>query len=225
MDAQQQIFSLMAAAEDQQKAIGAALEALAAERAALAKERAAVGQAAASVAGVANDVRKAAAEAIPGLQKTIEKSVQLSVSDSLCEVSEEALSAVNHASQPIIGSLTGVIRSLDEAEGQLSNAVSSFGWRWALVAGGAAAGCIASVLIAAWLSVWWQRHQVETLIEQKTQLQAEVAELQTNAQDWAKRAGRAKLDKCGEQSRLCVRIDKSAGTFGNDADYAILKGY
>ena len=44
MDAQQQIFSLMAAAEDQQKAIGAALEALAAERAALAKERAAVAQ-------------------------------------------------------------------------------------------------------------------------------------------------------------------------------------
>lgn len=225
MDAQQQIFSLMAAAEDQQKAIGAALEALAAERAALAKERAAVAQAAASVAGVANDVRKAAAEAVPSIQKAAGEAVGVSVRQSLAGVSETATAALEQASQPIIGRLTGVIRSLGEAESQLSNAVSSFGWRWALVAGGAAAGCVASVLIAAWLSVWWQRHQVETLIEQKAQLQAEVAELQTNAQDWTKRAGRAKLDKCGEQSRLCVRIDKDAGTFGNDADYAILKGY
>ena len=218
MDAQQQIFSLMAAAEDQQKAIGAALEALAAERAALA-------QAAACVAGVANDVRKAAAEAVPSLQKAAGEAVGASVRQSLAGVSETAVVALEQASRPIIGRLSGVIQSLGEAEAQLSNAVSSFGWRWAVVAGGAAAGCVASVLIAAWLSVWWQRHQVETLLEQKAQLKAEVAELQTNAQDWTKRAGRAKLDKCGEQSRLCVRIDKAAGTFGNDADYAILKGY
>ena len=223
MDAQQQIFSLMAAAEDQQKAIGAALEALAAERAALAKERAAVAQAAASVAGVANDVRKAA-EAVPSIQKAAGEAVGVSVRQSLAGVSETATAALEQASQPIIGRLTGVIRSLGEAEGQLSNAVSSFGWRWALVAGGAAAGCVASVLIAAWLSVWWQRHQVETLIEQKAQLQAEVAELQTNAQDWTKRAGRAKLDKCGDAGRLCVRVDKTTG-YGKDGDYFVLRGY
>ena len=80
------------------------------------------------------------------------------------------------------------------------------------------------MLIAAWLSVWWQRHQVETLIEQKAQLQAEVAELQTNAQDWTKRAGRAKLDKCGDAGRLCVRVDKTTG-YGKDGDYFVLRGY
>ncbi|MEA0721929.1 hypothetical protein, partial [Xanthomonas campestris] len=62
------------------------------------------------------------------------------------------------------------------------------------------------------------------LIEQKAQLQAEVAELQTNAQDWAKRAGRAKLDKCGDAGRLCVRVDKTTG-YGKDGDYFVLRGY
>ena len=43
MDAQQQLFGLMAVAEEHQKAVKAALDGLTAERAALAKERAAPG--------------------------------------------------------------------------------------------------------------------------------------------------------------------------------------
>lgn len=224
MDAQQQIFALMAAAEDQQKAIGVAVEALAAERVALAKERAAVAQAAASVAGVASDVRKAAADAVPALQKAAGEAVSASVRHSLAGVSGAATAALEEASRPIVGRLSGVIKSLGEAEGQLSDAVSSFGWRWAVVAGGAAVGGIAAVLIAAWMSVWWQQHQVKTLVEQQVQLQAEVVELQANAEKWAKRAGRAKLENCGETKRLCVRVDKTAA-YGNDADYFVLRGY
>lgn len=224
MDTQQQIFALMAAAEDQQKAIGVAVEALAAERVALSKERAAVAQAAASVAGVANDVRKAAADAVPALRKAAGEAVGASVHQSLAGVSGAATAALEEASRPIVGRLTDVTHSLGEAEGKLSDAVASFGWRWAIVAGGAAAGCIAAVLIAAWLSVWWQRHQVDDLLEQKAQLQAEVGQLQGNAEEWAKRAGRAKLDKCGDASRLCVRIDKTTG-YGKDADYFVLRGY
>lgn len=58
MDAQQQLFGLMAVAEEHQKAVKTAIDGLTAERAALAKERAALAQAAASVAGVAGEVRK-----------------------------------------------------------------------------------------------------------------------------------------------------------------------
>ena len=183
MDAQQQLFGLMAVAEEHQKAVKAALDGLTAERAALAKERAAVAQAAASVAGVAGEVRKAAAEAVPAIQK-----------------------------------------AAGEAEGKLSGAVAAFGWRWAMLAGGAAAGGIVAVLLAAWLAVWWQRHQVEQLAEQKAALLGEVAQLQANAEDWAKRGGRAKLEKCGDQGRLCVRIVKTTG-YGKDSDYFVLRGY
>lgn len=224
MDAQQQIFALMAAAEDQQKAIGVAVDALAAERVALAKERAAVAQAAASVAGVANDVRKAATDAVPALQKAAGEAVDASVRHSLAGVSETATAALEEASQPIVGRLTDVTRSLGEAEDKLSDAVASFGLRWAIVAGGATACGIAAIVIAAWMSVWWQRHQVESLVEQQVQLEAEVVELQANAEKWAKRAGRAKLENCGETKRLCARVDKTAA-YGNDADYFVLGGY
>jgi hypothetical protein len=213
MDAQQQIFSLMAAAEDQQKAVKTLLDALAAERAALAKERAGVAQAAASVAGVAGEVRKAAAEAVGA-----------SVRQSLAGASDAAAKALGEASKPIVGQLSGVVKAAGEAEGKLSGAVAAFGWKWAVVAGGAAAGGIVAVLLAAWLAVWWQRHQVEQLAEQKAALLGEVAQLQASAEEWAKRGGRAKLEKCGDQGRLCVRIDKTTG-YGKDSDYYVLRGY
>ncbi len=55
-------------------------------------------------------------------------------------------------------------------------------------------------------------------------LLGEVAQLQVQAEDWAKRGGRAKLEVCGEQKRLCVRVDRTTG-FGKNGDYFVLRGY
>ncbi len=224
MDAQQQLFGLMALAQEHHQAITAALDGLTAERAALAQERAALTQAIASVAGVAGDMRKAAAAAVPVLQKAAVEAVGASVRQSLAGASDVAAEALGEAAKPILGSLSGVVRAAGEAEGRLSGAVASFGWKWATVAGGAAAGGIAAVLLAGWFSVWWERHQVEQLAEQRAELVGEVAELQVNVEDWAKRGGRAKLEKCGDRGRLCVRVDKTTG-FGKDGDYFVLRGY
>lgn len=224
MDAQQQLFGLMTVAEEHQKAVKAAIDGLTAELAALAKERVAVAQAAASVAGVAGEVRKAAADALPAIQKAAGDAVGASVGQSLAGASKAAAEALSEASKPIVGQLSGVLKAAGEAEGQLSSAVAAFGWRWSVLVGGAAAVGIAALLLAAWLAVWWQRHQVESLSEQKAALMSEVAQLKANADDWTKRGGRAKLERCGDQGRLCVRIDKSKG-YGQDGDYFVLRGY
>ena len=55
MDEQQQIFGLMAVAEEHQKAVTAAIAGLAAERAALAKERALLAQVAQGIQKAAGD--------------------------------------------------------------------------------------------------------------------------------------------------------------------------
>lgn len=209
MDAQQQLFGLMAVAEEHQKAVKAALDGLTAERAALAKERAAVAQAAASVAGVAGEVRKAAAEAVPAIQKAAGEAVGASVRQSLAGASEAAAKALGEASRPIVGQLSGVVQAAGEAEGKLSGAVAAFGWRWAMLAGGAAAGGIVAVLLAAWLAVWWQRHQVEQLAEQKAALLGEVAQLQANVAALEKRGGRIVLSTCG--GRLCIEASSDQG--------------
>lgn len=208
MEVQQQLFGLMAVAEEHQKAVKAALDGLAAERAALAKERAAVAQAAQSVAGVAGEVKKAAAEAIPAIQKAAGSAVGDAVRVSLAGASETAANALSAAAKPVIGSLSGAVQAAGEAERSLKNAGQWFAWKWVAVA----AGGLAGLFLVALGAVAWQRHQVEQLAEQKAALQASVAELE-------KKGGRIRLDRCGPDSRLCVEIARDQGG-GSPAPYA-----
>lgn len=201
----EQLFGLMAVAEEQQKAVKAALDGLAAERAALAK-------AAAALAGVAGEVRKAAAEAIPAIEDAADEAVGASVRRSLAGASAAAAKALGEASRPIVERLSGVVQAAGEAEGKLSGAVAAFGWRWAMLAGGAAAGGIVAVLLAAWLAVWWQRHQVESLSEQKAALLGEVAQLQANVAALEKKGGRIVMATCG--GRLCIEASGDQGGGG-----------
>lgn len=211
MDAQQQLFGLMAVAEEHQKAVKAAIDGLTAERAALAKERAAVAQAAASVAGVAGEVRKAAADVVPAIQKAVGEAVGASVRQSLAGASQTASTALETAVKPILGKLSSVVQAAGEAEGKLNTATESFGWKWAAVASIVAAGAIVTVLAVAWGATWYQRHQVESLGEQKAALQADVAQLQASVDALEKKGGRIKLNRCGSDNRLCVEIAPNQG--------------
>jgi hypothetical protein len=88
------------------------------------------------------------------------------------------------------------------------------------VAGGGAVG----VCLLAYASLAWQLHQVNSLREEKAELQDEVVQLQANANEWAKQGGRVKLARCGDALRLCVRVNKTA-IYGKDNDYFVLRGY
>lgn len=220
MDAQQQLFSLMALAEEHQKAVQAAIDGLAEERAALAQERAAIARAAVSVADVAYEVRKTVADTVPALKKAAGEAVGASVRQSLAGAADAAVQALGEAAKPVIGSLSGVVQAASEAEGSMRRAGTWFAWKWVAVAGGGAVG----VCLLAYASLAWQLHQVESLREEKAALQDEVVQLQANANEWAKQGGRAKLERCGEASRLCVRVNKTA-SYGKDNDHFVLRGY
>ena len=168
-----------------------------------------------------NHVRTTVAETT---RDAAREAITQSVDQSLAGVSDTATKALQAALDPIIARLSGTAHAAGQAEGKLTHAVASFGWKWAIVAGGAAAGGIMAVLLAALLTAGWERHQVEELAEQRAALLGEVALLQVQAEDWAKRGGRAKLEVCGDQKRLCVRIDRTTG-FGKNGDYFVLRGY
>ncbi len=51
------------------------------------------------------------------------------------------------------------------------------------------------------------------------------AELSANIAILDRQGGRADLRHCGESSRLCVRVDRKAPTYGEKADYFVVAGY
>ena len=194
MDAQQQLFGLMAVAEEHQKAVQAAIEGLAVERAALARERTALAKAAGSMAAVAGDVRKAASEA-----------VEASMTQTLGRASDAAEKALGEAVKPVMARLSGVVQAASEAEGTLKRAGQWFAWKWVGVAGGGLVG----VCLLAYASLAWQLHQVRSLGEEKAELAAEVAQLEASVAALEKKGGRIVMNTCG--GRLCIEASNNQG--------------
>ncbi len=194
MEAQQQLFGLMAVAEEHQKTVKAALDGLAAERAALAKERAAVAQAAASVASIAAEVRQATVDA-----------VSASVRQSLTGVSDTAAKALEGAATPVIERLSGVVRTAGEVEGSMRNAGAWFAWKWVAVA----AGGLVGVCLAAYGALAWQLHQISSLRDEKVALQSDIEQMRAHVAALEKRGGRIVTNTCG--GRLCIEASSNQG--------------
>jgi hypothetical protein len=80
-------------------------------------------------------------------------------------------------------------------------------------------GVVPSGIVALLLS-WWLPASAQTAVlrTQQQQLSATVAQL-------AASGGRIDLRRCGDTSRLCVRIDRRAPVYGEQSDYLVIRGY
>ena len=198
--AEDRLYGLMEVAERHQAAVQAALEGLAAERAALAR-------------GVA------------GLQLGTQGAVRAAVADSLAGAAVEGVAAVQAATGPLLSRLDGVAARAGQADAALRGVVAWASWRllgW-LVAMGAAAAVLGWLMSSGVL--WWDTGAIQAARAEKARLQAEVAEMQANRDEWAKTGALARLERCGPKARPCVRINEGAGVFGTASDYRVLLGY
>jgi ParB-like chromosome segregation protein Spo0J len=71
------------------------------------------------------------------------------------------------------------------------------------------------------LSAWWllpSPSQISALRLKREQLAAALESLE-------QRGGLIDLRRCGSDERWCVRVDRRAPTYGEQADYLVVKGY
>ncbi len=191
MDEQQQIFGLMAVAEEHQKAVAAAIAGLAAERAALAKERASL------------------AQVVQGIQKATGDAVSAAVGQSLAGASETAAKALGDAATPVIGKLSGVVQAASDAEDSMRKAGQWFAWKWVAVAGGGLAG----VCLVAYVALAWQLHEVGSLSDEKARLAAAIVRERATVAGLTKDGGRVHWNTC--DGRLCFEASSNQGTYSN----------
>ncbi len=201
------LYGLMEVAERQQAAVQVALEGLAAERVALARER------------------EALALGVRDVQIGAQGAVRSAVADSLAGAAAEGVAAVQAATGPLLSRLAGVAEQAEQADAALRGVVAWASWR---LLGWMAAGVAALVLfgwLASGLVLWWDSGAIQAARAEKARLQAEVAEMQANRDEWTKAGLLAKLERCGPKGRPCVRVNEGAGAFGTASDYRVLLGY
>jgi hypothetical protein len=213
MEAQETLAKLLNTSEQQGRTAEKLLVELKGQIAALAVATKVTQNAASSVGQCAASVEQAARNAAPALQKAAEDAVgaavDMAIKRALEDASDAAAAVIDAAARATLDQLSGMAAQAQQAEQQLNKATASFGWKWAALAGGALALTLTSFMLVAWMSIWLQRFQVTELAEQKTQLQGDVARLQTQVAALAKKGARIKLATCG--GRLCIEASGDQG--------------
>lgn len=203
MATQEELEDLYAIVSEQAETAKALLAQLARERAELAK--------------VADFTKAQALNTGTLIKDASQDAVERAIRAALPTLTREATEGVENAAKGVLATLAKRNAEAADLQNRMERTRASLGWRLSALAVAGACGFV----LAGWIAATWQQHSIES---ERAGLEA----LQANAAEWAAKAGRAKLDTCGEQGkkgRLCVRVDKAAGGFGKDSDYMVIQGY
>ena len=208
---EQDLYTLMVVAQDQQQAATLILKQLEAQQAELtqtiAKARSAV-----------EEMNKAGQESALIIEKSTRIAVEKGVHSALESIQQQTRSALGDSVSPAVKALQGVTARAEQAEENLHQASSSLSWKWAAIC--AAMGCtlLATVVGLSMLLVPTPN---------------EIADLRANVSALEVRGGKVQLTQCGPNNRLCAKIDLKAnegkGTdgdgWGKEGEWRILQGY
>jgi hypothetical protein len=100
---------------------------------------------------------------------------------------------------------------------RLSQVHRATGVRFALWSFGVVSACSLVPTILTWM-LMPSRAQLTQARQSLDELSAGIARV-------SREGGRIELRHCGEANRLCARIDRKAPFYGENSDYAVLKGY
>jgi hypothetical protein len=217
MDTQEQLFGLMAIAEEHQAAVRAAIAALAAERQLL-------GQQSEAHSKQLRELTKAATHAIDAMQTGAGDVTRVVVMRSLEQTSRAVASAFDDATKPVIEKLSASAVAVGNAGATLRTALAWLSWRWLALLATGAGGIVVAVWLSSLAMVEWQRYQIGALREERQVLAGDVDKLRAVVADLEHRGGRAELATCGNPGRLCIRVTDKGG-YGEGRDFFVVKGY
>lgn len=204
---EQELFGLMAVAQEQQQAAASTLQKLEAQQAELAGI---IGKARSAVEAMNN----AGTISAVLIERATKNAVEKGVHSALERISEQAKLSLADAINPAVKALHGVTTRAVEAEESIRDTARAFSWKWAAVC-----SFIACALLA---TVWGLTWIITPSYSEINDLQATVAELKA-------KGGKVKLTRCGPSKQLCaktnVTANKSTGGWGDKGEWFILDGY
>ena len=204
---EQELFGLMAVAQEQQQAVSGALQKLEDRQVAL---NAVIARAGTAV----EEMNKAGHASALIIEKATRIAVEKAVQAALASVQQQTQSALADSINPAVKALQGVAARAEKAEENLREAASSISWKWAAIWTFTACGLLATIM------------GLSMLLVPSPNV---IADLRANVADLEARGGKVQLSTCGDQKRLCARIDPKAEKglqYGQDGQrWLILQGY
>jgi hypothetical protein len=199
-DVEDELYRLIEVAERQQEAAQGAVDALAAERAAFAKER------------------ETWSKGVPSLKDDVRLLIAQAVAGSANEAAKAAADAVGDGTKELREAISAMTTRANQAEESL-RAIAGWASKRLLLWGLSA---IAALMLVPSIMLWWERSAIEAAQVEKAQLLAGVAELRANRDTWVKAGMLGEIRRCGASKRACIKVDESAGAFGDRSEYRVI---
>lgn len=204
---EQELFGLMAVAQEQQQAVSETLKKLEDRQVAL---NAVIARAGTAV----EDMSKAGHASALIIEKATRIAVEKAVQGSLASLQQQTQSTLGESFMPAVKALQGATGRAEQAEESLHQAASWISWKWAAIWASTSCVLLASIVGLSMLLV---------------PSPSEIADLRANVAALEARGGKIQLVQCGPSNRLCAKIDvkanKSTGGWGTEGQYMILEGY
>jgi hypothetical protein len=200
------IYGLIEIAERQQTVAQTVLEGMVKERIALEQEL------------------QRLSEGATGLQEDIRSMVSQAILETRTDAEQAGAAVVEGAMNPLRTAMDDVSRQAGQVEVTLREAMRWLSWRFLLIG----VTGIAALAVLWWLAscavLWWDVSAIGRAQVKEAQLEMEIARLQANRDAWENDGMLGTLSRCGPKKLSCVRVDESAGAFGNQGDYRIIRG-
>jgi len=200
---EQELFGLMAIAQEQQKAAALALEQLETQRTELDRT---ISRAKAAVL----EMEKAGHTSALIIEKATRNAVSKAVEGALNDVCDKTKATIGNSVGPAVRALEGATGRAEKAGDDLQEAASSISWKWAGIWTLTSCVLLAAVVGLAMLLI---------------PTPGQIADLRANAEYLEAKGGKVNLTYCGPTKRLCVEIDPKADTWGENRQFRVLKGY
>jgi hypothetical protein len=156
-----------------------------------------------------------------GLLMEAAQAQQRLADSSLRKLKTHAGEVAGIVSDEVRRALAGELQTLASDTRAASDALRGLrrgvGWRLGLVSLGLSALSTALALAVA----WWllpSRAELAALRARHDEYAAAIAALE-------RAGGRADLRRCGDQQRLCVRVDRRAPAYGQSGEFLVIHGY
>lgn len=200
---EQELFGLMAIAQEQQKAAALALEQLEAQRTELDRT---ITRAKAAVL----EMEKAGHASALIIEKATRIAVSEAVGSALDDVRDKTKAMLGDSVNPAVRALDGATGRAEKAGDDLQDAASWISWKWAGIWTLTSCTLLATVIGVSMLLV---------------PTPGKIADLRANVEYLEAKGGKINLTHCSPSKRLCAEIDTKADAWGENSQFRILKGY
>lgn len=184
---EEKVFGLLTVAEDQQRAVQAAIGGLVTERAALARMQNELQVKIDTAAAMGSKLVDAVRAAAPHIAKEAGDAATAAVNAALKGVAVTTIQAAADAARPALESIAESVTAAAAGQWRIEQAQYRFAKQWRWIVAVAVMGMIAAGALVAYGITWYETSKIASLMQQREQLQTQLDALQGQV-DQAKRA-------------------------------------